>query len=286
MAKSDTVLSFDNLTFEYGPNNPILSEVDFSVRRGIKVTLMGQNGAGKSTIFQLITGQVVPESGKINVGNGVTIATARQVIPLDQLDLTVREFFEKCFKEKKYDIDPRIDEVLEVVNLKGHEKVHDRIVKSFSGGQQARLLLASALIQEPDLLLLDEPTNNLDKAGIAHLTKFLKEYPKTCIVISHDSDFLNSFTHGVLYLDIFTHKVEQYVGNYFDVVTQITARLEKENRKNAQLAKLIQEKKDQANVFANKGGQMRVVAKRMREKAEALEEEKVDIRKEDKTIRS
>ena len=138
MAKSDTVLSFDNVTFEYGPNNPILSDVDFSVRRGIKVTLMGQNGAGKSTIFQLITRQIVPESGRVNIGNGVTIATARQVIPRDQLDLTVRESFQKCFAEKKYDIDPRIDEVLEVVNLKGHEKVHDRIVRSFSGGQQAR----------------------------------------------------------------------------------------------------------------------------------------------------
>ena len=285
MAKNDTVLSFDNVSFEYGPNNPILSEVDFSVRRGIKVTLMGQNGAGKSTIFQLIVGNAAPESGQINITNGVSIATARQVIPREQMELTVRQFFQKCFTHTVYDIDPRIDEVLEVVNLKGHEKVHDRIVKSFSGGQQARLLLASALIQEPDLLLLDEPTNNLDAAGIAHLTRFLKEYPKTCIVISHDSDFLNSFTHGVLYLDIFTHKVEQYVGDYFDVVQQITARLERENRKNAQLAKLIQEKKDQANVFANKGGQMRVVAKRMREKAEALEEEKVDIRREDKTIR-
>ncbi len=285
MAKSDTVLSFDNVTFEYGPNNPILSDVDFSVRRGIKVTLMGQNGAGKSTIFQLITGELAPESGKVNITNGATIATARQVIPRDQLDLTVRGFFQKCFTEKKYDIDPRIDKVLEVVNLKGHEKVHDRIIKSFSGGQQARLLLASALIQEPDLLLLDEPTNNLDKAGISHLTTFLKEYKKTCIVISHDSNFLNSFTHGVLYLDIFTHKVEQYVGDYFDVVREISARLEKENRKNAQLAKLIQAKKDQANVFANKGGQMRVVAKRMREKAEDLEEEIVDVRKEDKTIR-
>ena len=286
MAKSDTVLSFDEVTFEYGPNNPILSGADFSLRRGIKVTLMGQNGAGKSTIFQLITGALQPESGKVNVTNGVTIATARQVIPRDQMELTVRAFFEKCFKHKVYDIDPRIDEVLEVVNLRGHEKVHDRIVKSFSGGQQARLLLASALIQKPDLLLLDEPTNNLDKAGIEHLTKFLKEYAKTCIVISHDADFLNSFTHGVLYLDIFTHKIEQYVGDYLDVVQQITVRLEKENRKNAQLAKLIQEKKDQANVFANKGGQMRVVAKRMREKAEELEEEIVDVRKEDRTIRN
>ncbi|PIQ68284.1 MAG: hypothetical protein COV91_04925 [Candidatus Taylorbacteria bacterium CG11_big_fil_rev_8_21_14_0_20_46_11] len=286
MAKNETLLSFDKVTFEYGPNNPILNEVSFSLRRGIKVTLMGQNGAGKSTIFQLITGGLVPDSGKINVTNGITIATAKQVIPREDLELTIRAFFEKCFSRKVYDIDPRIDKVLEAVNLKGHEKVHDRIVKSFSGGQQARILLASALIQEPDLLLLDEPTNNLDKAGIEHLTTFLKAYTNTCIVISHDYDFLNSFTHGVLYLDVFTHKMEQYVGDYIDVVQQIAVRLEKENRKNAQLAKLIQEKKEQANMFANKGGQMRVVAKRMREKAEALEEDKVDLRKEDKTIRA
>src|SRR3989338_10272441 len=97
MAKNDTVLSFDKVLFRSGPNNPILHEVDFSVRRGIKVTLMGQNGAGKSTLFQLITGQAVPELGKVNITNGVTIATALQVIPRDQLDLTVRDFFQKCF---------------------------------------------------------------------------------------------------------------------------------------------------------------------------------------------
>ncbi|HBA45303.1 TPA: thiamine ABC transporter substrate-binding protein, partial [Patescibacteria group bacterium] len=70
----------------------------------------------------------------------------------------------------------------------------DRIVKSFSGGQQARLLLAAALIQNPDILLLDEPTNNLDKDGIYHLEDFIKNYKKTVIVISHDAEFLNSFT--------------------------------------------------------------------------------------------
>jgi ATP-binding cassette subfamily F protein 3 len=158
-------------------------------------------------------------------------------------------------------------------------------VKSFSGGQQARLLLASALIQDPDVLLLDEPTNNLDKAGIAHLKKFLLEYKKTCIVISHDADFLNSFTEGVLYLNIYTRKVEQYVGNYFDVVKQISAQIEKENAKNAQLAKEIIANKEKANFFAMKGGQMRMVAKRMRDKVEEMEEAKVDVRKEDRTIR-
>ncbi len=286
MAKEEVILRFDRVSFEYGVGKPILNEVSFPLRSGTKTTIMGQNGAGKSTIFNLITGSIKPESGIINRGQGLTIATAKQVIPREDMNLTVREFFEKCFDKKIYDIDPRIDEVLEVVNLKGHTKLHDRILKTFSGGQLARILLASALIQDPDLLLLDEPTNNLDHAGISHLTDFLIKYKKTVVVISHDADFLNAFSDAVLYLDIYTRKVEQYVGNYKNVLKEITARVEKENMKNAQLAKEIQAKKDQANVFAHKGGQLRLVAKRMREKAEELEEDMVDVRKEDKTIKA
>ncbi len=282
MSKDEVIIRFEDVSFEYGQNKPILEEVNFSVRKGSKITIMGQNGAGKSTIFKLITKDLKPEEGSIHIGNGISIAISKQVIPREYLDLSIRDFFQKSFKDKVYDIDPRIDEVLEVVNL---HAPHDRIVRSFSGGQQARLLLASAIIQNPDILLLDEPTNNLDKSGIAHLTDFIKNYKKTCLVISHDADFLNSFTDGVLYLDVFTRKVEQYVGNYFNLLKEISARIEKENRKNAQLAKEIQENKDKANFFSNKGGQMRLVAKRMREKAEELEEEKVDVRREDKTIR-
>jgi ATPase subunit of ABC transporter with duplicated ATPase domains len=285
MAHGEVVIRFEKVSFEYGHNKPILDAVDFSIRRGMKVTIMGQNGAGKSTIFSLITGEREPEDGIINKAQRTTIALSRQVIPRDELSLTVREFFEKCFTQKIYDIDPRIDDVLEIVNLKGHERVHERIISSFSGGQQARLLLASALIQEPDILLLDEPTNNLDKAGIAHLTDFLVKYKKTVIVISHDAEFLNKFTDAVLYLDVYTLKIEQYVGNYTDVRDQITARMERENRKNALLSKEILAKKEQANAFAMKGGNLRAVAKRMRDLAEELEDEKVDVRKEDKTIR-
>lgn len=280
---TEAVVRFENVSFEHGPKKPILDEVNFAVRRGAKITIMGQNGAGKSTIFGLIMGQYRPEDGKINIVHSLSIATARQVIPREELKLTVREFFHKMFQKTVYDIDPRIDAVLEAVNL---HAPHDKVIGTFSGGQQARLLLASALIQNPDLLLLDEPTNNLDKEGIAHLTKFLVDYKKTVMVISHDAEFLNAFTHGVLYLDVHTRTVEQYVGDYLDVVNEISARIEKENRKNALLAKEIQEKKDKSNFFANKGGQMRMVAKRMREKAEELEEQKVDVRKEDKVIRS
>ncbi len=285
MSKSETIARFEKISFEYGVSHPILDEVDFSIRRGAKLTLMGQNGAGKSTIFGLVTGALSPESGTVNIVKGVSIALGRQVIARGDLGLTVREFFEKSFPKKVYDIDIKIDEILEVVNLKGHQKVHDRIIRTFSGGQQARLLLASALIQNPDLLLLDEPTNNLDKAGIEHLTKFLVEYPKTVMVISHDAEFLNAFTEGVLYLDIYTKKIEQYTGNYYNVIKEISARVERENMKNAQLAKTIQAKKDKANEFAHKGGRLRLVAKRMRELALDLEEEQVDVRKEDKTIR-
>lgn len=278
----EAVLRFEGVSYAYGHNYPILDDVSFSLKRGMKVTVMGQNGAGKSTIFKLITGALSVDHGKIQKSPGLTVAMAAQAITKKERELTVREYFESCFKQKVYDIDPRIDAALEVVHLKAPK---DKKVGDFSGGQQARLLLASALIQDPDLLLLDEPTNNLDHAGIEHLTQFLKDYQKSCMVISHDAAFLNSFTDGVLYLDVHTHKVEQYVGDYFSLLAEISARIEKENRKNAQLEKKIQDNKDKMNFFAQKGGKMRLVAKKMRTEIEEMEEDKVDVRKEDKTIR-
>ena len=290
MSNNAGIISFQNVSYEHDVTKPILIDSSFSIRRGAKLTLMGQNGAGKSTLFGLITGKYRQDEGEIHIAPRTSIAVSRQVIPREELDLTLRAFFEKCFNEKIYDIDPKIDAILEVVNLAPKNpdlaaSFKDRIVGSFSGGQQARILLASALIQNPDVLLLDEPTNNLDTEGIEHLTEFLKEYKKTVIVISHDSEFLNAFTHGVLYLNVQEHIIEQYNGNYNSVVEEIALRVEKERRKNAQLSKEIQANKDKANFFANKGGGMRAVAKRMREKVDEYEENKVDVRKEDKTIR-
>ncbi len=282
MSSNEIIVKFNNVSFQWESAKPILDEANFAVRRGSKITLMGQNGAGKSSIFALIMGLAQPESGAINISQNLTIASAMQVIPRQDLDLTVREFLEKSFTSRVYEIDVKIKNIFEIVNL---HIPSDRLLKSLSGGQQARVLLASALIQDPDVLLLDEPTNNLDKAGIAHLTQFIKDYPKTCIVISHDADFLNSFTDGVLYLDIFSKKVEQYTGDYFTVVKEIQERLERERSKNVRLEKDIARRQEQANFFAQKGGHLRDVSAKMKKQIAVLEENIVQVRREDKTIR-
>ena len=282
MSKNDVAVRFNKVTFEYRRDKPILDEASFALRAGSKFTLMGQNGAGKSTILSLIAGTLKPQDGSIFVDPGLVVAYAKQVIPREEMELTLKEFFESCFSEKKYDIDRKIDNVLEIVNLKAS---HNKKIKQFSGGQQARLLMASAIIQDPDLLILDEPTNNLDPEGIERLTAFLMEYQKTCIVISHDANFLNCFTDGVLYLDIFTKKIHQYIGDYYTVVEEIAEQIKKEERKNAQYEKEIIANKEKANFFANKGGKMRLVARKMRDKAAEMEAAKVDVRREDKAIR-
>jgi ATPase subunit of ABC transporter with duplicated ATPase domains len=283
MANDDVAVRFNKVTFEYGHKKPILNEASFALRRGTKITLMGQNGAGKSTLLNLIAGSLKASDGSIYVDPRLKIAYAKQVIPRDEMLFTVKQFFERCFDEVVYNIAPKIDRVLEIVNLKAP---HGKLIKEFSGGQQARLLLASALIQDPDLLILDEPTNNLDQAGIDHLTAYLMEFEKTCIVISHDANFLNCFTDGVLYLDVFTKKIHQYIGDYFTVVEEIAEQIKKEERKNAQYEKEIIANKEKANFFANKGGKMRLVARKMRQKAEEMEEAKVDVRQEDRAIRN
>jgi len=294
MDHGNVVLRFDEVSFYYDQNKPILNEASFSVRENAKITIMGQNGAGKSTIFKLILGAagakpdvtkdmtLKPISGKVHILNGASIGIGLQVMPKRFFEHTVMEYFETAFAEKTYNLEKLIKDVLEVVQFSTDL---NKKIKDFSGGQLARLLLAYALIQKPDVLLLDEPTNNLDPEGIEHLTGFLMGYEKTVIVISHDADFLNSFTDGVLNLDIYTKKVEQYVGDYFDVIEQIAGQIEREQRKNAQLQRNIQDRKDKVNFFAHKGGKMRKLASKLRDEVAEDEENIVDVKRDDKTIK-
>jgi ATP-binding cassette subfamily F protein 3 len=198
------------------------------------------------------------------------------------MDLTIEEYFAKAFDPVPGNLKSRMSKAMDAVHF---TVPTDRRVGDLSGGQQARLLLAFALIQESDILLLDEPTNNLDKEGIDHLIQFLVMYPKTVIVISHDADFLNCFTEGVLYLDVYSKKIETYVGDYYSVVEDIQKRIEREIKKNAQLEKSIQDRKDKVNFFSHKGGKMRKLASKLREETAEMEANKVTVRRDDKTIR-
>lgn len=284
MDKQDVIVRFDDVTFKYSDKNIILDEANFSIRKNSKITIMGQNGAGKSTIFKLLTGVCKPTSGEIHINLNAKIAIAKQMITTEELKLSILEYFSKAIPEKKHGIERNIRDVLRVVNLQIPGNNLDLKVSELSGGQKARLLLAYALIQEPDILLLDEPTNNLDKAGVEHLTEFLYYYPKTCIVISHDADFLNVFSDGVLNLDVFTNKVEQFVGNYYDVLDQIEAKIERDRLLNSRLEKSIKDRFIKVNKLGGKSVAMNRLANKVRADIEEDKEKLVDVRKEDKTI--
>lgn len=259
-----------------------LTEVSFSIRGGSKVTIMGQNGAGKSTIIKLLSNSLRPDEGDVSISAGERVACAMQTMPQHCREMTIKSFFASMLTQpvplESHELEKKITMALKEVML---DAPGDRIVKSFSGGQQARLLLAAALIQEPTILLLDEPTNNLDHEGLWHLQCMIQLTDKTVVVISHDEEFLNSFTDAVLYLDIHSKKVEVYAGDYSDVKAEIAKRIKRENASNAQKMKVAQAKKDQANKFANKGGGMRKVAKTMRSVAAKMEEDIVSVRRED-----
>ena len=129
--QNPVILRFDDVSFAYNEGkHPILVESDFSIRQNTKITIMGQNGSGKTTIFKMITGELTPQKGKIHIVQGKSIAISRQVVPRDQLPLSIKEFFETAFVEKDYQIDRKIEEVLKAVNFNAPM---NKPIKDFSG---------------------------------------------------------------------------------------------------------------------------------------------------------
>ncbi|MBA4249107.1 MAG: glycosyl transferase family 1 [Candidatus Puniceispirillum sp.] len=213
----------------------LLEKVTFQISNNQRVGLVGRNGCGKSTLFNVMQGLATIDSGDLEIAKHYKILSIKQEMPSgdlspldylleqDQERLSLLKELEDCqsadrmgdIYERLIQIDAYTAESRAAIVLKGlgfNDEDQLRPLKTFSGGFRMRIALAAALFQEPDLLLLDEPTNHLDFETTQWLQQFLSKYSKSFLMISHDREFLNATINNVLHLK--NGKVSRYTGNF------------------------------------------------------------------------
>lgn len=188
-----TLLSTRNLSFQPG-HTPLLTDISVALNQGEKIGLIGYNGCGKSTLMKLLSGQLTPDEGTITPANHVVMAYIEQHLPESLNTLSLADaVLEKLPAELHLSEMWRAEMLLTQM---GFEPAQWQLpVTALSGGQHTRLLLARALISQPDLLLLDEPGNHLDLPTILWLEQFLKNWRGSFILVSHDNTLLDHVTN-------------------------------------------------------------------------------------------
>jgi ATP-binding cassette, subfamily F, member 3 len=231
------MLSARDLTLRRGPQ-PLFEQVDFIVFRGNKVGITGANGAGKSSLFAAIRGELAPDRGDIELPAAIKVAHVEQEIAASARsaiefvldgDVELRSVQAAIEDAEKRDAAMALAELyssLEAIDgyrakaraaaimhgLGFRAADHERSVAEFSGGWRVRLAMARALCSRADLLLLDEPTNHLDLDAIVWLEQWLSAYPGTLLMISHDREFLDAIIDRVLHIE--NRAIRAYSGNY------------------------------------------------------------------------
>jgi len=275
---------------------PLLDNVDVTLNPGDKIGLIGANGAGKSSLFGLLRGELHADQGEIDFPSKWRMAYVAQETPaLDRPaleyaidgDVTLRRLEEElAFLESEpesaangtligelysaladadaYTVRSRAEQLLTGLGFSLAQM--EQPVASFSGGWRMRLNLAQALMCPSDLLLLDEPTNHLDLDAIIWLEDWLKRYPGTFIIISHDRDFLDGVVNVIVHID--ERKLKRYSGNYSSFERQRSAQLElaagtleKQMRQRAHLESFINRFKAQASKARQAQSRMKALAK-------------------------
>ncbi|NIO10844.1 MAG: ATP-binding cassette domain-containing protein [Deltaproteobacteria bacterium] len=252
------LVSFEEVSLEFG-DQPLLTGVQFSIDRGERVCLIGRNGAGKTSMLRLITGENQPDHGEIKFQNGIRISQLEQTLP-QELDKTVEEYVASglsALQSLLAEYQSRSKEKLDRAGLQELEALHrridseggwhiERIVETMltdlklpgkqrllelSGGWRRRVALARALVSQPDLLLLDEPTNHLDLSTIQWLENKVYNFPGSVMFITHDRAFLQRLATRIVELD--RGRLTNWPGDYANYQSRKAKTLEDEARHNA-----------------------------------------------------
>jgi ATP-binding cassette subfamily F protein 3 len=267
------MLTIADIAKSYGPRT-LFSEVSLFVARTDRFGLVGANGVGKSTLFNLILGEETPDEGTITWERGADFG----FLPQESAPVGNETVLEIATSGKKlaptgdddHDIDhidwtlePRAKQIL--AGLGFREGDHDKPAKSFSGGWVMRAHLARLLVSEPALLLLDEPTNHLDLEALLWFQDYLTKYPGGLLVISHDRAFLNALCNGIL--ELRGGELHRYTGNYDDYL------LEKDARHEQQLARFKNQQREIAHLqkFVDRFGAKASLASRAKSKEKQIE---------------
>lgn len=174
---------------------PLFDDLSFTLKKGDRLGLIGDNGCGKSTLLQVLDGSLTPLSGQVSVANHCLLARVEQHLPAQLLSMTLLDAVLAQLPASEHDASRwRGEALLATMGLTAQEI--DLTAGTLSGGQHTRLLLARALIREPDLLLLDEPGNHLDLPTLLWLEQFLQRWSGSFVMVSHDAALLDAVTNG------------------------------------------------------------------------------------------
>jgi ATPase subunit of ABC transporter with duplicated ATPase domains len=214
----EQVVVLEGVTKRYG-RRVVHDGVDLTVRRGERWCVMGKNGAGKSTLLKMVAGQVAPDAGQVKLGASLIMGYfAQQSLDLLDPDLTIEEQLRKDFPDESIGA---LRNLAGAFQFSGDEI--DKKIRSLSGGEKTRLVLARMLLNPPNFLVLDEPTNHLDLATKEMLLDALKDFDGTMLFVSHDREFLRGLSNRVLELGGESGTDPQphaYLGSYVDYVAR------------------------------------------------------------------